>query len=238
MTRQLRIDDIGASSKLYNQYSWFKLANIGPLKRFWPFKSWGPYKELTVDDWEQLIPLFKKLEIRPIIAITACWVEKDGTLTPFSKKFPEIAACLKNAAQNGFITIANHGLTHCVLGHHYARFWGANRVFHREFWPWLPAEIHQTHIQRSQEILETYFGPITIFVPPGNVWSIKTYQALRSTSIKTIIANRYMPDSTAPLSDIEYVDDRNNFIVLHDRDIIGKGIPRFAQQLASMTSST
>jgi len=215
-----RIDDIGASTKKFEQYSKIKLGNFWFLKRIWPFKDMGPYQELTAAEWEIFLNIFSKNNIKPIISITASWVEKDSSLTPFPKKFPSEAAILKKALKENKITIANHGLTHCVVGKHLPLFNASNRYFHREFWPDLSQELHTAHIQKSQTILENFFeSPITIFVPPGNVWSIKTYLALKNTNIKKIISGKYMLDSEEKMSGIEFIDDRKGFVSFHDREL-------------------
>jgi len=83
--------------------------------------------------------------------------------------------------------------------------------------------LHRNHIVESQRMLEEYFEtPITILVPPGNVWGEKTYEALRDTNIKTVMANRYMLDSNKPMVGIEFVKD-DNFFACHDRDFKLKG---------------
>lgn len=227
-----RIDDIGASSKYYNQHGektffwkgipffYFPLANFWFFKRMRPFKKWGHYEELTVHEWQEILAVFKENNIVPIIAITAAWVDAHNTLIPFPEKFPQQAALLKEAFLKNEIIIANHGLTHCIVGRHLPRFFGSNRKFHREFWPKLEQSVHTEHIQKSQVILEGYFEKmIEIFVPPGNVWSKKTYQALRETHIKTIIANHYLLDSDEPLQDIEFKDDTYIFFNFHDREL-------------------
>ena len=227
-----RIDDIGASTKCFEQYGrrLFKCKNIPffyfPLANFWffkkipPFKKWGEYEELTKEKWVEFLEIFEEYKIIPIVTITACWVEKDSTFTSFPKKFPEEAKVLKNAFSNKKIIIANHGLTHCVAGQHLPRFLFSNRNFHREFWPYLDQEIHNEHIFKSQEILENYFEKdIRIFIPPGNVWSIKTYRALLKTNIKTVICNKYMVDSNEKMDGIEFIDDKNNFFCFHDREL-------------------
>jgi len=215
-----RIDDVGASTKQFEQYSRFKWANFSFLKRLPGLKAWGPYQELNVKKWEEILNIFQIHKIKPIIAITATWVEKDSSLTPFPKKFPVEATILKKALQKDKIIIANHGLTHCIVGKHLPLFRHSNRYFHREFWPNLPQKIHTTHIIESQKILENYFEkPITIFVPPGNVWSIKTYHALKKTSIKKVISSRYMLDYNKPISDIKFINDRQNFFSFHDREL-------------------
>ena len=66
------------------------------------------------------------------VAITANWVERDGTLTPYSKKFPDQAEVVLNAERRGIIKVAAHGLTHCVPGKHLPRWIGGNRRWHRE----------------------------------------------------------------------------------------------------------
>ncbi|MDO8524135.1 MAG: DUF2334 domain-containing protein [bacterium] len=218
-----RIDDIGASTKQFEQYGRFIIGNFWFLKTIWPFKKWGPYKELTAKEWTEFLKIFEQKNIKPIIAVTACWVEKNSELTPFPQKFPEEANILKQAFLNGKVEIANHGLTHCVVGKHLPKFCGSNRKYHREFWPDLNQSTHNEHIMKSQEILENYFQkPITIFVPPGNVWSYKTYLALAKTNIKKVMSGRYMADSKEPMHLIEFVGDQKSFFICHDRDLKNK----------------
>ena len=102
--KTLRIDDIGASTKQFEQYGrqdfgWlhFPWANYSFLKRTWPFKKWGPYQELTTKEWTNYISIFRHFDIKPIVAITASWVDKNSQLTPFPEKFPEEATILKEA---------------------------------------------------------------------------------------------------------------------------------------------
>ena len=227
-----RIDDIGASTKHYEQYGrklfrfrgvpcfYCPLANFWFFKRIWPCKKWGKYEELTKEEWQKILDIFEKHGIVPIVAITAAWVEKNSSLTPFHKKFPEQADILKKAFKENRIVIATHGLTHCVVGKHLPKFWGSNRRYHREFWSFLPKKTHEEHIFSSQQILQDFFGkPIELFVPPGNVWSYKTEQALEQTNIKKVIANKYMMDSEQDMRGIEFVDDREGFFNFHDREL-------------------
>ncbi len=95
MNKIFRIDDIGASTKQFEQYGRWKIGNFWFLKTIWPFKKWGPYKELSALEWEKILKIFEQKNIKPIVAITATWVEKDNSLTPFPQKFPEEAAILK-----------------------------------------------------------------------------------------------------------------------------------------------
>ncbi len=227
-----RIDDIGASTKHFNQHGrkhvklfgkiplFFPFANIGFFKRMEPFRGWAKYDEVTTDEWKKFLVIFSEQRIVPIIAITACWVERDGTLTPFPKKFPAEANFLKKAWQDGKIVVANHGLTHCIVGKHLPKLWRSNRKFHREFFPELGQSWHTEHIIRSQEILESFFGkPVEIFVPPGNLWSIKTYQALKGTNIKKVLCARGPSDGSVPDGEIEFIADKGNSIAFHDREL-------------------
>jgi len=227
-----RIDDIGASNKYFNQhgkklfnyknitYFYFPLANFWFFKRIRPFKKCAPYKELTKGEWVEFLKIFEEYKIVPIISITACWVEKDSTLSPFPDKFPLESQLLKDALWNNKIIIANHGLTHCVIGKHLPKFFESNRKFHREFWPWLDQKVHQEHVLKSQRILEDFFErPIKIFVPPGNIWSYKTYQALKKTNIKTVLATKYMLDSNQKMQRIRFINDGKGFFNFHDRDL-------------------
>jgi hypothetical protein len=232
MTPIFRIDDIGASTKHFNQHGkkhvklfgkipfYFPFANVGFFKRVEPFRGWAVYDELTVNEWKDILMVFKEHSIVPIIAVTATWVERDGMLTPFPQKFPGEALLLKEALHRGEIMIANHGLTHCVVGKHLPRFWSSNRKYQREFLPELPKETHREHIVHSQDILESYFErPIDILVPPGNLWSIKTYQALHGTNITKVMCNRYMRDSDEPMHGIDFIPDTKDMAVFHDREL-------------------
>ncbi len=81
-------------------------------------------------------------------------------------------------------------------------------------------EIHQEHILKSQEILENFFErPIEIFVPAGSVWSFKTYEVLKKTNIKKVIANQYMLDSKEKMGEIEFQNSQKGFFNFHDRDL-------------------
>jgi peptidoglycan/xylan/chitin deacetylase (PgdA/CDA1 family) len=232
-----RIDDIGASTKKFNQWGktrfaykgktifYFPWANYCFLKRLWPFKGWAPYDELTAEEWQKILATFKEHNIKPIIAITATWVDEKSNLIPFPEKFPAEARILKEAADKGEITIANHGLTHCIVGRHLPLFRYSNRKMHREFWPGLSLETHEEHIKKSQEILGAYFQKsVGIFVPAGGVWSQKTYQALKGTNLKIVMANRYMADSEVKMEGIEFINDESGFIKIHDRDLKTGGI--------------
>jgi hypothetical protein len=236
---QLRLDDVGASTKRFSQGGKRVWANIGPLKRLPSLQRWGPYDELTAADWQRVLEQLHRCSLTPLIAVTACWVTKDSRLIPFPEKFPEAAAVLKAAQQKGAVTIANHGLTHCVVGQHLPRFWSDNRKYHREFWPDLPENLHHEHIAKSQQILEAWLGqPVIHFVPPGNVWSIKTHRALKGTNIRFVIANRGMLDAPMKnLAPLTFVDDRNVYTVIHDRDIV-LNTPRWRQILKMPPSAT
>lgn len=228
----LRIDDIGASTKYYNQHGkkWFRvfgkkiiyfpLANFWFFKRISPFKKWAKYEELTPDEWLDFMKFFKENRIVPIVAVTATWVDDKFNLTPFHEKFPEEARLLKEAFSGGEIIIANHGLTHCIVGKHLPRFFSSNREYHREFYSYLDQSWHHEHIKKSQEILEAFFErPVEIFVPPGNIWSVKTYNAIKETNIKRVMCNKFMEDSDVKLEDLEFIIDGDNQLVIHDRDM-------------------
>ncbi|MBI4256902.1 DUF2334 domain-containing protein [Candidatus Uhrbacteria bacterium] len=224
-----RIDDIGASTKAFEQYGnrWFRpFSNFGPLKRIPPFRMWGPYQELTADQWLVFLQIFREHHIVPIIAITATWVDENSHLIPFPEKFPDEANTLKQAADRHEIIIANHGLTHCVVGKHLPRPCSSNRSFHREFLPTLDQEVHTQHICASQKILETFFDrPIEMLVPPGNVWSIKTYHALQGTNIKKIMCSRHMVETHEEMEGVQFIDDHKGVVRFHDRELCLFGEP-------------
>src|SRR5258706_7565154 len=199
---------------------YFPFSNFWFFKRIKPFKKWGKYDELTSLEWKDFLDIFKKNDIIPIVAITAAWVDNNSKLIPFPEKFPEQAKMLKQAFLNGRIIIANHGLTHSIVGSHLPKLLGSNREFHREFYQWLPDEIHQEHIIKSQKILESYFEkPIEIFVPPGNIWSQKTYKAFKNTNIKKVMSNKYMQDSSQKMDGVSFIHDNDGVFAFHDREL-------------------
>ncbi len=223
MTPLFRIDDIGASTKQFEQYGkkWLRpFSNFGSLKRLPGLRMWGPYDELTGNEWEKFLRIFRENHIVPLVAITACWVDEHSHLIPFPEKFPDEATVLKQAADRGEITIANHGLTHCVVGKHLPRMFSSNRAFHREFLPTLAQDVHTQHIQESQQILETFFNrTIDTLVPPGNLWSIKTYRALQGTNLKKIMCARSMADAQIQMPGVEFIDDNTGVVRFHDREL-------------------
>lgn len=232
MNKIFRIDDIGSSTKHFNQHGkkWFNIfgkkiiyfpfANFWFLKTFEPFRGWAKYEELTVGEWKEILNIFEENKIVPIIAITATWVDEKSNLIPYPEKFPEESKFLKEAYLNGKIIIANHGLTHCVLGKQNPRFWSSNRKYWREFYSDFDESLHKDHILRSQKILEDFFEkPIEIFVPPGNVWSLKTYDAILQTNIKQVMASRPPMDGAIPKGTIIFHQDDGGVFAFHDREL-------------------
>ncbi len=220
----LRMDDVGASSKQYEIYSkkLFGMGNFLFLKRLKWLKAWGVYREMTEQEWIKVFDLLDKYKAKLTVGITACWVEYDGTLTSFPKKYPEEARLLKYGHDKGFIEIANHGLTHCVLKNNLflPRLFCSNRTYHREFWDWLDQDTHTRHVRKSQEILQSYFGgKITTLIPPGNVYSEKTIFAAKEQGIRLINCNT---------DDLQYdslrVVGNTNVLAFHDREIVEFGV--------------
>tara|TARA_B100000886_G_C20313890_1_gene445045 strand:- start:6 stop:725 length:720 start_codon:yes stop_codon:yes gene_type:complete len=212
-----RIDDIGASSKIYERYSKFPiLGNVGFLKNRKILGNWGPYNELNAKEIDKLILIMHEANKKLAVAVTAAWILPNNNLIPFNKKFPEQAKILKEASQNRLITILNHGLSHCVIGLHMPRLLSSNRKYHREFVDLLPEFIHKKHILMSQEILEEWIeSPINILAPPGNCYSLKTVKACEDTNIKYIHASRNMVPKE---SSINYLN-LGKCVCFHDREI-------------------
>lgn len=224
----LRMDDVGASSKEFEQYSKFGPGNLLFLKRTRPFRAWARYRELDDRDWSEILSILERKGARLTVAITACWVEFDGALVPFPEKFAREAVAIKEGVTRGILEIANHGLTHCVIegGLFRPRAFSGNRQFHREFWPWIDAEKHFEHMRRSQEILESYFGvEITTFVPPGNVFTEATIEAAAKAGIRTLNCKtrEYLSGGVRVLSE-------DNVAAFHDRDIVMNG-PSFLERV-------
>jgi peptidoglycan/xylan/chitin deacetylase (PgdA/CDA1 family) len=227
----LRIDDIGASSKQYEQYgkSPFRIGartipvpsilNWGGLKRLPMFRSWGPYREMKASEWEKVFELLTTYKARLTVCVTACWVEADSTLTPFPEKFPEEAAILKKGLEKGLIEIGNHGLTHCVVGRHLPHPFKGNRSMHREFWDWLPEETIAEHIKESQRILTDYFGEIVTFTPPGNQWTDYTEEVAAKEGLRFLSA-RFPQGHRQP--HLTWTTKQRTY-AFHDRELVLDG---------------
>ena len=221
------MDDVGASTKKYEIYSKYKIGNLFLLKYYKPFKAWGPYEELTFEDWEKIIELLIKYNSKLTIGVTSSWVNKNSELTPFNIKFPNQAKILKKAIKNNCIEIASHGLTHCVVGHHLPRLLTSNRKYHREFWDWLPYDVHYNHLKKSKKILEDWTNEkITSLIPPGNVYSFKTLKAAVKLGFKNINCSKMIKHNL----NIKLLDNKNIF-PFHDRDIVVNGINWFEDVL-------
>jgi hypothetical protein len=76
--KTLRIDDIGASTKQFEVYSKRRFGNFLFLKYLPWFKAWGPYQEMSADEWQQVLDLLTKCPAKLTVGVTASWVEKDG----------------------------------------------------------------------------------------------------------------------------------------------------------------
>lgn len=219
----LRIDDIGASTKVYEIYSkkWRGLANILFLKRLKSLKAWAPYPEMTAYQWEDVLALLRKYGAKLTVGITATWVNYDGSLEPFPEKFPTQTKLLKAAQKEGLVEIANHGLTHCVLQDFLfrPRWFSSNRNYHREFWDWIDKELHLEHIKRSQKILcEAFDTEIVTLIPPGNVYCDYTLEAAEKYGIKVVNCQTVArKDPSISILSNERV------IAFHDKEIVEEG---------------
>lgn len=241
----LRLDDVGAASKRYEVYGevrlgpWRvpRLGNFLFLKYLPPVKRWGPYRELKATEWEEILALLAEAGARLTVAVTAGWVEKDGRVTPFPRRFPEEAEAIRQGLRAGLLEVANHGYTHCVLqdGLFRPRLFSGNRTYHREFYDWLPESVHREHVRRAQGILQGFFGvPIETLVPPGNVFSAKTIAAAASEGIRYISclgAGRW-----GFTDGITFVDD-SDVVAFHDRAIVLEGLD-FLRELLAVRAGT
>ncbi len=237
----LRMDDVGAASKRFEAYGLTRLP-LGPLrlpfpgnflflKYVPPIKRWGPYPELTAGQWEEILAALEVAGARMTVGITAGWVEADGSVVPFPKKFRDAAAVIRRGVERGFLEVANHGYTHCVLqdGLFRPRLFSGNRPYHREFHDWLPEEIHRDHVSRAQSILQEFFGcPIVTFVPPGNVFSKVTLAVAAAVGLRYVSC--LDPGRWGSVEGITFVDDAD-VVSIHDRDIVRGGLGAFRRLL-------
>lgn len=232
------MDDIGASSKQYNQHGkvYWKIFGRGlPLaffanwlffKRCRPFARWAIYPELTVDDWSNIFLLLRAQNANLTVGVTACWAYSENHLIPFYEKFSEEASILKEGLEEGLIEIANHGLSHCVLKDNlfYPRPFSSNRIYHREFWHWLPESLHKEHMYKSQELLTGFFKTdIVTFIPPGGVWTQITERYAAEVGIRFISAKEEYCTTGKKSNGILYIGNEN-MIDFHDREIALFGV--------------
>jgi peptidoglycan/xylan/chitin deacetylase (PgdA/CDA1 family) len=186
-------------------------------------KRW-PYRELNASEWEDIFKILERNRAKLTVGITATWVEEDGSLVPFFEKFPKESEILKRGLESGIIEVANHGLTHCVIGKQRPRFFSSNRKFHREFWSWIPVELHREHLKRSQQLLSQYFGcQIVTFVPPGNVWREDTEKIAFEYGIRFLSSTHQKCQTGIRNNGLIYIGGAN-VIAFHDRDVVLNGI--------------
>ena len=242
-TIALRIDDIGASTKRFEVYSKRKFGNFLFLKYLNGFKAWGPYREMSVDEWNEVYKILHRFKAKLTVGITAAWVKRNGELTPFPEKFPDEASILKDGLHEGLLEIANHGLTHCVVGKHLPRLFSSNRQYHREFWESIPREIHFDHLDQSQSILQDYFETrITTLIPPGNVFSNDTVEAAAKYGIERINYRKWETSSLKEKIKIingETISENNlpleNVIRFHDKEIVLEGVVWLKDKLEAIS---
>ena len=216
----LRMDDVGASSKKFNVYSKYPFCNTLFLKYLPPFRAWAPYNELSEEKWLDILNLLSKFNAKLTIGVTACYVNKDSSLIPFYEKFPGQAKIILSGVQNELIEVANHGLSHCIIGKHLPNMFSSNRKNHREFWDFMPREWHFDHIKTSQKILKDWIGyQVSTFIPPGNVYSIDTIDAADEFGIMRINSSKIIPSQTK----VNIINE-DSVYPFHDREIELYGI--------------
>jgi len=215
------MDDIGASTKRYEVYSKKPYGNLLFLKYLPYFSAWGIYSEISAGKWLQIFDILEKYNAKITLGVTASWVEKNGSLTPFPEKFPEQSSLIKQAVEKGLVEVANHGLTHCVVGKHLPILNKSNRKYHREFWDWIPYETQFEHLKESQKIFKDWLGHSPrVLIPPGNVFSSSTYEACSQVGIELI--NSYFPPPK-DLGEVSVVNP-DSVIDFHDREIQKYGV--------------
>ena len=238
----IRMDDVGAASKRHEIYGLTRLA-LGPfrvpfpgnwlwLKYLPPIKRWGPYRELSSTEWYAILEMLAEAGARMTIAVTAAWVEDDGTLTPFPRKFPEATRAIRKGVDAGLLEVANHGLTHCLLtGRAFRpRVFTGNRPYHREFYDFVPAATQEANIERAQVILSDAFGgPIVTLVPPGNLLQPVTAEIARRHGV------RYLSYGAPTSRDgILPIVGNECGVVFHDRDVVLEGLGWLRARLAEV----
>jgi peptidoglycan/xylan/chitin deacetylase (PgdA/CDA1 family) len=239
----LRLDDVGAASKQHEVYGLTRVrvgraalpfpGNLLFLKYLPPIKRWGPYPEIAAAQWELILAALARAGARMTVAVTAGWVERDGAIVPFPRKFPDAARVLREGADRGLLEVANHGYTHCVVkdGLFRPRLFSGNRMYHREFYDWLPERTHREHLGRAQDILCSWIGAsVETFVPPGNVLSPKAVAIAPSVGIRYISRTGGAPAGGD--HGVTFVDE-SRIRAFHDRDLIRGGLEDLDRRIAA-----
>jgi len=226
----LRMDDVGASSKRFEVYARAiplpgrasALGNLLFLKYLPGLRAWGPYGELTADDWRAIVAVLRARHVKLTVGVTAAWVMWSGELVPFPERFPAQASILRDAVHDDLVEVANHGLTHCVLANHAfrPRVFGGNRRWHREFYDWIPEATQRAHLERAQQILQDWLGrEVVTFVPPGNVYAESTLRVAATVGLRVLSCHTTPREATGiRIIGNERVAD------FHDRDVVTGGV--------------
>jgi peptidoglycan/xylan/chitin deacetylase (PgdA/CDA1 family) len=226
------MDDIGAASKRYEVYAKplrlpGRMSQIGDilfLKYLPPLRAWGPYRELTAQEWRRILEILRTSRARMTVGITAAWVTWSGDLIPFPERFPGEAQVIRDGVNGGLIEVANHGLTHCVLERHAfrPRLFTGNRREHREFWDRIPEARQREHLERAQGILQGWLGTsVVTFVPPGNVFGDATIRAARAAGLRILSCET----ASRELDGLRILGNER-VRAFHDRDLVQDGIER------------
>jgi hypothetical protein len=220
----IRIDDIGASTKQFERHSTkFKgLINVGPLKNRQFFGDWGPYDEITPSILGEFIRFVKSDQFSNpvvILGITASYVNYDGSLITFDKYAPNLYKYILELEAMGNVVIGCHGLTHCVLKNKKFRpkFWGSNRIYHREFHDWLPRETLSNHLYMATSILRSIFKDVSVIIPPGNLLNQYTLDVAENLDYKFLSTEDNVINSLN-LSKIQPIKN-DTCLRIHDREL-------------------
>ena len=124
------------------------------------FGMWGPYRELSALELDQIARTVAEAEQTMTWAITPYWIERDARSTAYVTKFPEQADVVRRWILRGVVIPAAHGMYHCMPGRHRPRWVGMNRQWHRES-PTVAPEVAQGHLEAMLEV------PVEHYVHPG-----------------------------------------------------------------------
>lgn len=229
------MDDVGASSKIYAIYS-NKLLGLGNflfLKYMSSFKGWGPYDELNYGEWNEILECLEKFNAKLTIGVTASWVMASGEIIPIYDKYPDSVRIIKEGVNKGLLEVANHGLTHCVTQDKLflPNLFTSNRKYHREFWEWIPRDLHYEHLEKSQKILHDAFGILpNVFIPPGNVFCNDTLDAAIHNNIKLVNCNT----PSRIYKNLKIISNAD-VLAFHDRELKIQGLGFLSSNLINKT---
>lgn len=130
-------------------------------------------------DWrkfERLVNLFKRFEIKPLIAVVP---DNQDEVLKKEKSNPQFWERINELANNGF-TVGMHGYQHKYVN----KSGGLLKIHQGSEFAQLPYDVQLKKIKKGKEILEENGIKTDIFIAPGHSFDKSTIKALKTEGFK------------------------------------------------------